>query len=114
VKILVATTPVDFRKGADGLVALVREQLRQDPFCGTILIFRSKRTDRFEDPGLGRVWTGAAVEAAGARGVPAAAGRFNGLQCIALGADRLQPPIEIEKSRLPHRSPPRQCHPSAD
>jgi transposase len=48
VKVLVATTPVDFRKGADGLVALVREQLRHDPFCGTIFIFRSKRADRLK------------------------------------------------------------------
>jgi transposase len=45
VKVLVATTPVDFRWGADGLVALVRQHLRHDPFCGTIFIFRSKRAD---------------------------------------------------------------------
>ncbi len=32
VKVLVATKPVDFRKGADGLVALVREALGHDPF----------------------------------------------------------------------------------
>ena len=31
VKVLVATKPVDFRKGADGLVALVREALGHDP-----------------------------------------------------------------------------------
>lgn len=48
VKVLVATKPIDFRKGADGLVALVREQLRHDPFCGTIFIFRSKRADRLK------------------------------------------------------------------
>ncbi len=48
VKVLVATKPVDFRKGADGLVALVREHLRQDPFCGAIFIFRSKRADRLK------------------------------------------------------------------
>ena len=29
VKVLVATKPVDFRKGGDGLVALVRETLGQ-------------------------------------------------------------------------------------
>jgi hypothetical protein len=28
---------------SDGLAALVREQLKQDPFSGTIFIFRSKR-----------------------------------------------------------------------
>ena len=48
VKVLVATKPVDFRKGAEGLVALVREQLRHDPFSGTIFIFRSKRADRLK------------------------------------------------------------------
>ena len=48
VKIMVATKPVDFRKGADGLVALVREQLGDDPFSGTIFVFRSKRADRLK------------------------------------------------------------------
>ena len=31
-QVLVATRPVDFRKGADGLAALVREALGRDPF----------------------------------------------------------------------------------
>jgi transposase len=44
-RVLVATKPVDFRRGADSLAALVREQLRHDPFSGTIFIFRSKRAD---------------------------------------------------------------------
>jgi transposase len=48
VKVLVATKPIDFRRGADSLVALVREQLRHDPFCGTIFVFRSKRADRLK------------------------------------------------------------------
>jgi transposase len=48
VRVLVATKPVDFRRGADSLVALVREQLRHDPFSGTIFIFRSKRADRLK------------------------------------------------------------------
>jgi transposase len=48
VKILVATQPVDFRRGADSLVALVRETLGHDPFAGTIFIFRSKRADRLK------------------------------------------------------------------
>src|ERR1700749_824660 len=43
IRVLVATKPVDFRRGADGLAALVREQLKQDPFSGPIFIFRSKR-----------------------------------------------------------------------
>src|SRR2546427_10527752 len=36
------------RKGADGLVALVRETLAHDPFSGTIFVFRSKRADRLK------------------------------------------------------------------
>jgi transposase len=47
-RVLVATKPVDFRRGADSLAALVREQLRHDPFSGTIYIFRSKRADRLK------------------------------------------------------------------
>ena len=43
---LVATKPVDFRKGGDGLAALVQEMLEEDPFSGTIFIFRAKRADR--------------------------------------------------------------------
>ena len=34
------------RKGMNGLAALVQEQLRADPFSGTIYCFRSKRADR--------------------------------------------------------------------
>jgi transposase len=44
--VLVATKPVDFRKGMNGLAALVQEQLKADPFSGTIYCFRSKRADR--------------------------------------------------------------------
>jgi transposase len=46
VRALVATKPVDFRKGMDGLAALVKEQLRSDPFSGAIFVFRAKRADR--------------------------------------------------------------------
>lgn len=43
---MVATRPVDFRKGAEGLAALVREEMQTDPFSGTIYVFRAKRADR--------------------------------------------------------------------
>ena len=46
VRVLVATKPVDFRKGMDGLSALVQEELRADPFSGVIYVFRAKRADR--------------------------------------------------------------------
>src|ERR1041385_9197652 len=41
-----ATRPVDFRKGAEGLAALVREQMQADPFSGAVYVFRAKRADR--------------------------------------------------------------------
>jgi transposase len=43
--VFVATQPVDFRKGASGLVALVRDS-GADPFSGALYVFRSKRADR--------------------------------------------------------------------
>jgi transposase len=46
-RVLVATKPVDFRRGADSLAALVREQLQHDPFSGTIFIFRSAQHTTF-------------------------------------------------------------------
>jgi transposase len=60
---MVATKPVDFRKGADGLAALVRESLAADPFSGAIYVFRAKRADRIkrkrcEDHTLVRLWAG--------------------------------------------------------
>ena len=48
VRILLAPQPVDFRKGMDGLAALVRESLSSDPFSGVIYVFRSKRADRLK------------------------------------------------------------------
>ncbi|MEO1363860.1 MAG: IS66 family insertion sequence element accessory protein TnpB [Pseudomonadota bacterium] len=48
VRILVATTRVDFRKGHDGLTAMVQGVLRKDPFTGTVLVFRAKRLDRLK------------------------------------------------------------------
>jgi transposase len=42
-QVFVASKPVDFRKGMDGLAAVVQEQLRLDPFCGAVFVFRPKR-----------------------------------------------------------------------
>jgi transposase len=45
-RVMVATRPIDFRKGSDGLAALVREVMQTDPFDGSIYVFRAKRADR--------------------------------------------------------------------
>jgi transposase len=48
VRVLIATRPVDFRKGAEGLAALVRETMGADPFSGAVYVFRAKRADRIK------------------------------------------------------------------
>ena len=48
VRVMVATKPVDFRKGAEGSAALVRETMMADPFSGAVYVFRAKRADRIK------------------------------------------------------------------
>jgi transposase len=42
-KVLVAVEPADFRCGIDGLAALCKKSLAQDPFAGTVFVFRNRR-----------------------------------------------------------------------
>ncbi len=42
-RILVAIEPADFRKGIDGLAAVCRGHLYEDPFSGTVFVFRNRR-----------------------------------------------------------------------
>ena len=48
VRIMMATKPIDFRKGHDSLAAMVKNELRKDPFTGTVFVFRAKQTDRLK------------------------------------------------------------------
>jgi transposase len=48
VRVLVTTKPVDFRKGAEGLAALVKDQMKLEPFSGVVFVFRAKRADRIK------------------------------------------------------------------
>ena len=48
VRVLIATKPVDFRKGVMGLAAIVETEFKADPFSGVIYVFRSKRADRIK------------------------------------------------------------------
>lgn len=47
-RVVVAVKPVDFRKGHDGLAAVVQSELGLDPHSGIIVVFRSKRADRIK------------------------------------------------------------------
>lgn len=60
-RVLVATRPIDFRKGAHSLAALAAEVLGEDPFSGVVIVFRAKRADRlkilvWDTSGLVLVW----------------------------------------------------------
>ena len=60
-RILLATRPVDFRKGGHSLAALAQEVLAEDPFSGAVIVYRSKRADRvkllvWDQSGLVLVW----------------------------------------------------------
>ena len=54
VRVLIATKPVDFRKGMDGLAAYVEQELQVDPFSGIVYVFRAKRADSRPLPGYAR------------------------------------------------------------
>lgn len=41
-RVLVASSPVDFRKGIDGLAQVCRAELKAEPFSGALFVFRSR------------------------------------------------------------------------
>ena len=48
VRVVIATRPVDFRKGHDGLAAVAERELGLDPHSGLVIVFRAKRADRIK------------------------------------------------------------------
>ena len=42
-RVFLACEPADFRRGIDGLAALCRQQLGEDPMGGGIFVFRTRR-----------------------------------------------------------------------
>ena len=60
-RVLLATKPVDFRRGAHALAALATAELGENPYSGAVLVFRSKRGDRvkilvWDSSGLVLIW----------------------------------------------------------
>ncbi|MDC0657927.1 IS66 family insertion sequence element accessory protein TnpB [Leisingera sp. SS27] len=47
-KLYLASKPVNFRKGMDGLAAIVMNEFELAPFNGAVFIFRSKTADRMK------------------------------------------------------------------
>jgi transposase len=46
VRIFVCLTPADMRRSLDGLAAMTRETLREDPLSGHLYVFFNRRRDR--------------------------------------------------------------------
>jgi transposase len=42
-RILLACDPIDFRNGIDGLAAICKRELDENPFSGTLFVFRNRR-----------------------------------------------------------------------
>lgn len=47
-RVFVATKPADMRRSFDGLLALVRDFLKEDPFAGHLFVFRNRSGDRLK------------------------------------------------------------------
>ncbi|OGR93859.1 MAG: hypothetical protein A2V88_13085 [Elusimicrobia bacterium RBG_16_66_12] len=47
-RIFLCLRPVDFRRAHDGLCALVRDQLQDDPFSGDLFVFHNGAKDRIK------------------------------------------------------------------
>lgn len=109
-RILLATQPVDFRRGAHALAALAAEALGADPYSGAVLVFRSRRADRvkillWDGSGLVLVWK--QLEGGAFRWPPVVDGvlRLTPVEFAALfdGIDfrRIQATREIPKPSVP-------------
>ena len=109
-RVLLATKPVDFRRGAHSLAALAAEELGADPFSGVVLVFRSKRADRmkilvWDGSGLALIWK--QLEANAFRWPPVVDGavRLSAVEFAALfdGIDwrRVQAVRQIPKPSVP-------------
>lgn len=47
-RLLLAVKPCDFRKGIDGLVAVCRQVLEEDPFSGIVFVFTNRLKTSFK------------------------------------------------------------------
>jgi transposase len=47
-RVFLCATPTDMRKSFDGLSAVVRDHLGQDPLAGDLFVFRNRRGDRLK------------------------------------------------------------------
>ena len=103
-RVMVASKPVDFRKGMDGLAAMVTQALASDPFAGDVFVFRAKRADRIKLllwDGSGLCLVTKRLEAAGFTWPPVQDG------AVTLSAAQLRMLFSgMDWTQIPARSPP--------
>ena len=54
VRIFIGSAPIDMRKSIDGLKAIVKDELDEDPYSGHHFVFVSRRCDPVKIPFFGR------------------------------------------------------------
>lgn len=91
VRIFVSTKPADMRRSFDGLVALVRQQLQEDPFSGSLFLFHSRRGNLIKI-----LWWDVDGWAIFAKRLEAGTFSFPPVQFV----DGRYVPVEIERSEL--------------
>jgi transposase len=106
-RVMVATKPVDFRKGAISLAALVEHELKLKPYSGIVFVFRSRQANRIKLlvwDGTGLVLVSKILQAGGfywprpGDGVmrlsaAQASALFEGLQWAKMHTSRVQSPM---------------------
>lgn len=91
VRIFVCTKPVDMRRSFDGLFALVQQHLLEDPFSGSLFLFRSRRGNF-----LKILWWDVDGFAIFAKKLEVGAFAFPDVRFV----DGAYQPVEIERSEL--------------
>lgn len=91
VRIFVSTQPADMRRSFNGLVALVRKQFQENPFSGSLFLFRSRRGNLIKI-----LWWDVDGFAIFAKKLEAGTFSFPPVQF----ADGAYKPVEIERSEL--------------
>jgi transposase len=90
-RIYICTKPVDMRKSFNGLFGLVRSYLQQDPFSGSLFLFRGRRSNFIKI-----LWWDIDGFAIFAKRLEVGTFRFPDVRFV----DGAYEPIEIERSEL--------------
>ena len=106
-RIVVATRPVDFRKGHDGLAAVVEHELGFDPHSGVVVVFRRHARRPSGDSAVGRDGSGARLQAPRAGALCVAGGARRGDAAVTGAVRGVVRGAGLEANMEPSGAPPR-------